>query len=141
VAKVRLDWCLDECISDGDRMDCCHDNQAACSYSYSDIDDDDEEGSNSYASDSAVAGDGYSSSEEDDDDHDEEGFSNDDTRSEVTEKCVLLGGLSEATYLTLLSSHTMYASSISLSLLVSIVHYTITYVYVFLYILVNYSLL
>jgi hypothetical protein len=74
-------------------MDCCHVNQGAYSYSYSDIDDGDEEGSDSYASDRAVTGDSYSSSKEDDDDHDEEGFSDDDTSSEVTEKCVLLGGL------------------------------------------------
>jgi hypothetical protein len=75
-------------------MDYCHVNQAAYSYSYSDIDDRDEEVSDSYASDHAVAGDGYSSSsKEDNDDHDEEGFSDDDSSSQVTEKCVLLEGL------------------------------------------------
>jgi len=88
-------------------MDCCHVNQASYSYSYSDIDDGDGEGSDSYASYRAVTGDGYSSSEEDDDNHDEKGFCDDDTSSEVTEKCVLLGGLSEATYLTPLSGQTM----------------------------------
>ncbi|KXG28034.1 F-box/LRR-repeat protein At3g58980 [Sorghum bicolor] len=108
VAYVKLDWCLDECICEGDRMDCCHVNQAAYSYAYSDIDHGDEEDSDSYASDPAEVDYGYSSTEDDDNDHDEEGFSDDDNSSEITRKCVVLGGLSEATDLTLISGHEMF---------------------------------
>ena len=130
VAYVKLDWCLDECICEGDRMDCCHVNQAAYSYAYSDIDHGDEEDSDSYASDPAEVDYGYSSTEDDDNDHDEEGFSDDDNSSEITRKCVVLGGLSEATDLTLISGHEMvhFFNLSFIALLICIVHCSTVYI-------------